>query len=282
MKFYTLTNDHLFKRIFMEEKYLKILLEDLFEEKVNTIKYINPELVIQNKCEKAGIVDLLLEIDGDIVILELQNINKYNLLYYISNIICSHGLRKGEDYINLKKVKAYAIINYELSKDLEQTIRLKVEETNDLFLDKVEYKIFDLTKIDDNDEKGNYYELVNLFKNANIEKLKEIIENKDYKEILEKMEIYNQDEKEYQKMEDIYKMMMDEKPHYETSYKAGVDAGFNQGKVLGISEGKALGILQGEKNKTIDIAKIMLNKNIDINLIAEITNMSIKDINAIR
>ena len=278
MKFYTLTNDHLFKRIFMEEKYLKILLEDLFEEKVNTIKYINPELVINNKQEKAGIVDLLLEIDGDIVILELQNINKYNfedrLLYYTSNIICSHGLRKGEDYANLKKVKAYAIINYELSKELEQTIHLKVEETNNLFLNKVEYKILDLTKIDENKKGKKYYELVNLFKNADLEKLKEIIKSEEYKEILEKMEIYNQDEKEYQKMEDIYKMMMNEKPHYETSYKAGVDAGFNQGKALGISEGK--------NNEKRVIAKNMLEGNVDIDLISKYTNLSIGEINALR
>ena len=278
MNFYTLTNDHLFKKIFTEEKYLKILLFDLFGIKVNHVSYLNPELIKSNEYQKAGIVDLLLEIDDEIVILELQNIDEHNfrerLFYYQSHIVASHCLGKSKDYCDLKKIKIYAIINYELSKQVEQTIHLKVEETNDLFLNKVEYKIFNLKKVSKDDPNSKYYEIINLFKNDNLEKLKNIIKNKEYQEILEKMEIYNQNREEYQKMEDIYKMMMEEKLSFSGVYRDALEEGISKG----ISKGKTLG-KNTEKRK---IAKNMLSKNIDINLISEITNMPIKDIQALR
>ena len=84
------------------------------------------------------------------------------------------------------------------------------------------------------------------------------------------MEIYNQNKEEYQKMEDIYKMMMEEKLSFSGVYRDALEEGITKG------------IRRGEKNKTIAIAKNMLSKNIDINLISEITNMSIKDIQALR
>ena len=274
---YTLTNDYLFKKIFTEEKYLKILLLDLFDVKANKIRYLNPELIKNNKVGKAGIVDILLEVDDEIVILELQNIDKHNfkerLLFYSSNVITNHCLKKGDNYSKLQGLKVYAILNYNLTNKVNCVVDLK-EDDNKVFIEKLEYKIFDITKIDKNDKNSKYYEIINLFKNDNLEKLKEIIKGEEYQEILEKMKIYNQEKEEYQKMEDIYKMWMEEEENYDAAYEDGVNAG--------ISQGKTLGITQGEKNKTIDIAKNMLNKNIDINLISEITNMSIKDINAIK
>ena len=122
------------------------------------------------------------------------------MLYYSSGVIYTRCLGKSKDYCDLKKIKIYAIINYELSKQVEQTIHLKVEETNDLFLNKVEYKIFNLKEVDKDDPNNKYYEIINLFKNANLEKLKNIIKNKEYQEMLEKMEIYNQNREEYQRL----------------------------------------------------------------------------------
>ena len=274
MKFYTLINDHLFKRIFTEEKYLKILLFDLFGIKVEHVSYLNPELIKSNEYQKAGIVDLLLEVDSDIVILELQNIDEHNfrerLFYYQSHIVASHCLGKNKDFRKLKKIKVYAIINYDLSKQIEQTIHLKVEETNDLFLNKLEYKIFNLKKVSKDDQNSKYYEIINLFKTTDLNKLKEIIKNKEYREILEKMEIYNQSREEYQKMEDIYKMMMEEKVNFSGVYEDALEEGISKG------------IKRGEKNKTITIAKNLLKLNVDINTIATATNLSIKEINSLR
>ena len=50
----------------------------------------------------------------------------------------------------------------------------------------------------------------------------------------------------------------------------------------GIKKGIEQGIEQGTKEKTIEIIKSMLKKELDINLISEITNESIEEINKIK
>ena len=46
----------------------------------------------------------------------------------------------------------------------------------------------------------------------------------------------------------------------------------------GIEEGIKRGIKEGEKNKAISMAKSMKTKNMDINLISEITGLTIDEI----
>ena len=67
-------------------------------------------------------------------------------------------------------------------------------------------------------------------------------------------------------MSDIYEMMMNETEHYDTAYKVGKREGREEGA-------------EREKN---EIAKAMLEDNFDINLISEITKLSIDEINALK
>ena len=60
----------------------------------------------------------------------------------------------------------------------------------------------------------------------------------------------------------------------------------NYFRMLTLSEerlqGKLEGIKTGEENKAISIAKAMKNKNMDINLISEITGLSVEEIHKLR
>ena len=49
-------------------------------------------------------------------------------------------------------------------------------------------------------------------------------------------------------------------------------------KDLGRQEGEAIGITRGKKEKQIEIAKNMLDKKMNINLIAELTGLDIETI----
>ncbi len=267
-KFYTLENDYLFKKIFSNKLYLKQLLLDLFDVKAKNINHLNTTLVKVNKSDKAGIVDLLLEIDDEIVILELQNLDRHNfkdrLLFYSSNIIANHCLSKGEDYNKLRNIKVYAIINYKLFKnDVRNKVRLKIK--NEVFTKKLEYNIFDLSKVDITNNSNKYYELVNLFNCKDIDVLKKIITSKIYKEILEEIKQYNLDSEEYKKMEDIEKLMMNETEHYESAYEDGLEVG----KKEGISQ---------EKNK---MAKNLINKNFDIDFIVDVTGLTYEQVSSL-
>ncbi len=259
-KFYLLDNDYLFKNIFREEAYLKHLLKTFFGVNAKKIKYLNTELIKDNNMQKVGIVDLLLEVDGEIVILELQNIDEHNfeerILFYPSCIISKYCLKKGDDYKNLKSIKVYAIINYNGFNDNVLDI-VNLKRKNKIFTKKLEYKILDLTKVSENQP---FYELASLFKNTNI--LNQNINDKTNQEILEKIKIYNLDERSYKKMDDIAQMMMNETRHYENA--------FIDGKYEGKREGKL-----EEKN---EIAKNMLKENININVIVKITGLTSKQI----
>lgn len=243
---------------------------------LNAIKYLNTELVKTNRNDKVGIVDLLLEVNDEIVILELQNVNRYNfqdrLLFYSSVVIHNHGLKEGEDYNKLKSIRVYAIINYELfNYNIKNNVRLKLK--NKIFTKKLEYQIFDLTKVDKNDSKNKYYELVNLFNNQNLESLKIIVNNEINKKILEEIELYNLDEKEYKKMEEIEKLMMNETEHYDTAYEAGIENGIS----LGITQGRD----EGKNARNIEIAKKLLNKNVGIDLIIDVTGLTYEQISSL-
>ncbi|MCI9434328.1 MAG: Rpn family recombination-promoting nuclease/putative transposase [Bacilli bacterium] len=267
-----LDNDRLFKKIFSNELYLKQLLLEFFNVKCDTIKYLNTELVKTNKYDKVGIVDLFLEINGEIVILELQNINRYNfedrLLFYSSVAIHNHCLKEGDDYNKLKYVRVYAIINYSLFKNVKSKVRLKGD--NKIFTEKLEYQIFDLTKVDKNNEKNRYYELVNLFNNKNLQNLELIVNSEINKRILEEIKLYNLDEEEYQKMEEIERLMMNETEHYDTAYEAGIENGISLGITQGINKGK--------NDRNIEIAKNLLNKNVGIDLIIDVTGLTYEQI----
>ncbi len=269
MKIYTLTNDYLFKKVFSNKKFLKHLLFNFFDIKVDNIEYLNTYLIKSNRDGKVGIVDLLLNVDDEIVILELQNIDRHNfkerLLFYSSSVIANHCLKIGDNYNNLRGIKVYTIINYELFKyNIKNKVRLKVQ--NKIFTKKLEYKIFDLTKAYKSEKKTRYSELVNLFKINDLEKLEKIIKSQLNLEILEEIRNYNRNSEEYKKMEDIEMLMMNETEHYEDAYIDGFNIGNSQGIKQGISKGK------NERN--IEIAKKMIENNVEIAFISEITGLT--------
>ena len=247
---YNLTNDYLFKLIFSNEEYLKHLLKVFFNYETVKIKYLNRELLKYNFNEKAGIVDLLITADGEIIHLELQNLNRYNLEdrieFYSSKLIGSYALEKGNDYKQLKPVRTFIIINYPYKlKTIKNIVKLKVLSTNYIFNNKKEYKILNLYEIDKN-KLDSYSELYKLFKINDFDILDREIKDKLPRQILE----------------DIVELMRNGKEDYGAAYECGVMDGEKRGKKLGISEGIA------------KVAKSMYQENIDINIISKVTGLT--------
>ena len=57
----------------------------------------------------------------------------------------------------------------------------------------------------------------------------------------------------------------------------GIDEGMSKGKAIGLTEGKAIGLNEGKRK----IAKNMLNKNMNVSIISELTGLSIEEIKEI-
>ena len=227
---YNLSNDYLFKQVFFNKRYLKELLFVFFNIKANSITYLNTKLLKKNKLYKAGISDLLLNVDGKFIILDYQNINRFNfenrLLFYSSKLVANHGLKKKEDYKYLKKFKILAIVNYPyLDNDSLSTINLK--HKNNIFTKNMEYKIANIKAIS-KDNKHIGYNLANMFTNNNLLDIEKYIIKDIYKEIFEKIKYYNLDDKEWLKMDEIAKLLINEKENYSGAYDAGKEKGTNQ------------------------------------------------------
>ena len=69
---------------------------------------------------------------------------------------------------------------------------------------------------------------------------------------------------------------------YRDGLSQGKAEGFSQGKVEGREEGKAEGISEGKNERNIEIAKNMLAKNMEIELISEITSLTEDEINSLK
>ena len=275
---YNLTNDYLFKLIFSNTEYLKYLLKVFFNYEAVDIKYLNRELLKYNFNEKAGIVDLLITADGEIIHLELQNLNRYNLEdrieFYSSKLIGSYALEKGDDYKQLKPVRTFIIINYSYKiKTIKNIVKLKVLNTNYIFNNKKEYKLLNLYEID-KDKLDNYSELYKLFKINDFSILDRKIKEKLPKQILEDMKKFNLNKEDRKNMEDIVELMRNEKEDYGAAYECGV----MDGEVRGQKRGEKLGKKQG----IVKVAKSMVDENIDINIISKVTGLSIKEVSKLK
>ena len=66
------------------------------------------------------------------------------------------------------------------------------------------------------------------------------------------------------------------------AHKEGIKEGIDIGVKRGIKQGTLQGIEQGSKESRLEIAKAMLKKNMDINLIAEITNLPVEEIKTLK
>lgn len=259
-KIYTLTNDYLFKRIFRIEKYLKILLKKFFSLDVNKITYLNPDLIKEKIDEKAGIVDLLLETDDEIIILELQNVNEYNLkermLYYLSSVLVHECIKVSEDYTKLKKCKMFVITNFNfLNNNILNEIKLKYDNT--IFSDLIEYKVLELRKLKkakDNDA----YELGRLF----IGQFNQSFKTEELKEIYEQILRFNKIEEE--------RLEMGRFDYLDEFKGGGLLCAYNAGE----ESGEQKGIIKANKN----IARKMLQNNLNIDLISKCTGINKKQI----
>jgi predicted transposase/invertase (TIGR01784 family) len=176
-------------------------------------------------------------------------------LYYWSKVY-SDQIEKAEEFRELKKTIGIHLLDYDYFKD-ERYLRrivLKDFETDEIYpeLDYGELYFIEMSKF-----KKGYDELQTLldrwitFMNKAYElektKIPEELQEVEIKKAIEKLEIMYFDEKEREVYEAERKFRMDRKEEIATAE--------DKGRV----EGKAEGLKQGEKRKSIEIAKNLLD-----------------------
>ena len=277
-KFYKLSNDKVFKILFVNPKnvkYLKMLLEKVLHAEVDDICYLGTEVYPDNVINKDMRLDCLVNTNLGIVEIEM---NSYNRGY----------LRIRNSVFMFKVVSEH----YEVGDTYSEQMFIQINLTNGLGSNSKpieEYKL----QSDDHKEFINNLRIyeINLdyyhkyWLNKDVEKIKEdfifVAFNLDEEELdelariceesRELVEMIKKVNKEYH---NIFTIEEDEKRIHNTLMEEAKNDGLKQGIEQGIVQGIEQGIEQGENNKVTELIKNMLQNNFTIEQIILATNES--------
>ena len=296
-KFYTAKNDLIFKTIMLEQpELLKEIIERIIKVKIDEIIILNSELPVTYVRSKKRIVDLLVKSKDRYINVELNSeaddeVYKIRNTTYLFNVY-SERIKKGEEYIELLKKEFIAInLSYRL-KEEKIKYEYKIQDDNkkefinnfkiiEINMDKIKKDWYILNK----KEKEEYKYLYML--DLNKEELKSYCGDDVLMEKYEnKVRKLNEDEKftyfltDEEDGENIYNSRL--KLAEEKATQRGLEKGMQQGMQQGIERGIEQGIEQGSKETSINIAKEMLKKEMNIDDISEITKLSVEQIKKIK
>ncbi len=272
-KWYPGTNDLMFKAIFTNKNnndILKIFIERALDKKISMVKVLQNELAKNNIYEKGKIVNVLAEdLEGNVYNIEL-NCYPYKYLHIrnFGYIASKYGeeVKAGNDYNNVSN-----FIQINLTKGLGNARTLEVftftnKHLDKRFIDNLTIYEFNLDKIYsqwyNGDKKFDFIAILSFEKedlekvrgDYYMEKVKGELErlNKDTR-FTEFLSAEEDDRKITNTLKNIYKM-----------------------------EGEKHGIEVGVKKEKMDIAKNMINMNLDDETISKATGLLKEEIDKIR
>ena len=259
------------------------LREFNFEE-VKDLEIIDPYNLSENIDLKESIIDIKAKTkNNETVIIEIQLCGNMDFLkrifYYISKNIVNE-VKEGENYNNVQKIISINLLDFNLKfGDKGKAHRcFKLIDTKDLniSLDLIQIHILEVKRFIEIIKNSTKEELKNnrllswmkFFTSDNLELIEE--------ELKEENQIMSKVIEEYRKFTSDDKMMRAYAAR--EAFLVGQKMMLRREREDGFDEGKLEGIKEGEKNKAVSMAKSMKTKNLDINLISEITGLTIDKI----
>ena len=251
----------------------KAFAEVLLEEKIENMKINEDKELIRNRPnDKLGILDLELDINNrEKVDVEVQLIKRDDfierLLYYITRLYWS-GIKKGKKYKTAKRAVLIAIVDFDIEelKDIkEMETKWKLIETKNrekILTELIEIDIIKIRKAkkeyekDRNNKKAQWMLFLD---NPNSKEVEEIMKkNKEIEKCVITVKKLTEDEK-MERLEFLReKAIMDED---------------------GI---RSQGIKDGARNKSIEIAKKLLEFGMEEEKVKEITKLNEQEIKKLR
>ena len=308
IRFISPTTDFGFKRLFGDARIMKGFLNALFSSKnlnlvIEDLEYIDKEELGADKKNRGVIYDLRCKLTtGEVIIVEMQNESQdffeNRIIYYLSRAVSNQGFKKGRDgkseeiedwNFAINRVIGVFIMNFYDPNDSEKISRncWTNVDTHKISSDRQEYWKVQLPyyrkhnlKQEDCVTKSDYW----LFNIANLDTMRELaFKDKDsdfvyLSELAEfrAMSIPEQDKYIRQiDREVVWKNVMDRK------YRFGFSDGKEEGRAEGRAEGEKKGRAEGAKANAIQTARRMKSKGMDIETIADITDLTPDEISKI-
>lgn len=270
--------DYGFKKVFGEKDVMIAFLTDLLNPKspIEDITFLDKEMTADSEEMRGVIYDLRCRsVDGSEFIVEMQNKGQLNfsdrILFYLSRSLSTQE-RKGNSTWNYELNPVYGVffLNFHmkgLKPQAIRTVQLKVDETGEVFSEKL--KAFTLELVDFKDKPTEYpqsqieYWLYNL---VNMETMTTALPFQSQQPIFEKVggisELVHMSEEERVK----YNISLD-------TYRTNLSVMKNER-----AEGRAEGFAEGERAKAIAIAKSLKELGIPTDQIATATGLTMVEI----
>ena len=304
--------DLTFKKIFGEHEDLVMsLLNALLPldegKKIEHVEYLTPEMVPENPGKKNSIVDVRCrETGGRHFIVEMQmnwnNEFQQRVILNASKAVLKQ-LGTSEDYSLLQPVYALNLINdvgFDAGPDefYHDYAIVNVEHT-DRIIDGFRFVFVELPKFKPQTIKEKKMAVLWLRFLTEIGRdtktaPQELLDNPDTSKALKILEKSAYSEKELYAYEYYWDAVYNERGAIRHGFKQGMEQGMAEGKALGMAEGKALGMAEGKalgmeegkalgmaqgiENTNRDNARKMKLKGIPDDIIADVTGISIKEI----
>lgn len=282
------TNDYCFKKIFGKvgnEEITKDLLEAILDIEIESVD-LDKNTILEKDLydEKLGILDIKAKLNNNILCnIEMQVVNEHNiekrLLYYWSKLYIS-SIKKGEEYDNLQKTIVILIADFEIDNLREMPechTKWEIREAKrhkKVLTDVLELHIMQLPKTvyDIRDELSkNLLLWLRFIINPDRVEVKEMESNEAMMKAKEEYDEVNEDEEEF--------VLAEYRTAYTRACKSKYRQGFRYGKEEGKAEGKKEGIEEGKEEVAKEIAKRLLDRNISIDEIVQITGVTEREVN---
>ena len=256
------TEDKVFGMVMENKEFCKYLLEIIIPDlKIKKIDWLDKQVKINNLKRKNEAKEVRLDVlvtdhEGRVFNIQMQTTDQDDIgrriRYYLSRLDLRYTLNKGKTYRNLKDAYIIFLCNFKPKKDD------KFYESYHTYSDQDKSKQLQdgVTKIIINSQvsaKGQSEDLKALAKLMNNEPVKL---NKHFDYAQRRIKEINEDP------ETREKIMLYETRMLEREQAAG-KAGYEQGMQRGIKEGREQGKEQGKEEGKIDVAKVILENQMD-------------------
>ena len=275
--------DFAFKKIFGNENAKDILIDFLNSilglsgvYQIKEVVILDPYQAPKIKYTKKSYVDVRCTDERNIqYIVEMQVEYVKGMekrIIYNASKRYSNQIEKGEDYPKLNQVISINILDFDM---FEFPHYLSIHTTNEIitgncYLDEIKYYFIELNKFIKKIEEltTNLEKWVYFIKEAsNLNTIPKELENNVFKHAFEIARVSNMTKEEWEAYDMESMLIQDE--------RGMIEAALEKGEKLGVEKGK----IEGEKLGIKKTAKNMKDKGLDINLICELTGLSIEDIN---
>lgn len=257
-------------------------------EVVKDLTYLNTEHLGTSEADRRAVFDVYCENEkGEKILVEMQRgIQQYfkdRSLYYATFPIREQG-QKGEWDYRLKSVYIIGILNFTFDKDNDNyyhhEVQLLDNQTKEVFYDKLTFIYLEMPKFNKTEDELNGMFEKWLFVLRNLSRLMErpkALQERVFTKLFEAAEIAKFTKTEYDNYEESLKVYRDWKNMIVTEKKISWEEGHEVGK----EEGREEGIEEGKKQNAIEMAKILKEEGVAINIIVKSSGLTEEEINAL-